>query len=195
MELKDAMELFSRVSKDFNVVLLAKTRELPLENHIHVKDDLPVFDALELLQKHDCLVTEDGSTVTKAEALERPVKILFFMLIMEVEYSLYKVLKQYTDSPESLERLRSSNMNDMIREFFTHPEPFGMQGVYTKKQEMKKDLKAVSSFRNVNMHSNRKIDLETGFETVLKRKGQLFRLLEALDQITDKLKARKDKWV
>jgi hypothetical protein len=194
MELEDAMELFSKVAKDFTVVLLARPKG-PMENPVHVKDSLPVFDALELLRRYDCLVTENGMVVTKAETLERPVKILFFMLIMEVEYSLYKILKQYADSPESLERLRSLQLNDMIREFFALQDPFNIQDVYSKKQEMKSDLKAVSSFRNVNMHSNRKIDLETGFETVLKRKGQMLKLLDAMGQIMENLKAKKGKLV
>ena len=194
MELKDVMELFLSVSRDFNIVLLAKSAK-PLENCINVKDNMQVFDALELLQEYNCLVTEKGLVVTRKEAMERPVRILFFMLMIEMEYSIYKILKQYMNSPESLERLRSLHLNDMIREFFTLPEPFGMQDIYTKKQDMKKGLKAVSSFRNIIMHSNRKMELETDFTVILKRKGQLFGLLDALGQITENLKVRKGKWV
>ena len=127
MELKDSMEFFSKVAKNFNVVLLAEKGAIPLKNHTHVKDSLPVFDALELLKKYDCLVTEKGLIVTRKEAMGRPVRILFFMLTIEMEYSVYKILKQYMNSPESLGRLRSLHLNDMIRDFFKLPEPFGMQ--------------------------------------------------------------------
>lgn len=194
MELKESLEFFSKVAKDFNVVLLAKPAK-PLKNCINVKDNLQIFDALQLLQKYDCLVTEKGLVVTRAEAMERPVRVLIFMLTIEMEYSIYKILKQYVNSPESLERLRSFHLNDMIREFFKLSEPFDMQNIYTKRQEMKRDLKAVSSFRNIIMHSNRKMELETEFTVILKRKDQLFKLLDALNQITENIKARKGKWV
>lgn len=194
MELKDSLKLFSKVTGDFKVVLLAK-QSSPTGRRIDVKDDLPILDALDLLLEHDCLVTEHGLVVTRTEAMERPVRILFYMLITELEYSLYKILKQYLDSEETLEALRTYQINDMIREFVKSDNIIRNQNIYKTKQEMKRDLKAVSSFRNIVMHSNRKMELETEFEVILERKNQLFRLLDAMGQIMDKVKAEKGRWV
>jgi hypothetical protein len=194
MELKEALPFFSKISEDFPVELLARPGK-PLRNPASIKSSMQIFDALELLKAHDCLVTEKGLIVTRSNAMERPVRALFFALIIEVEYTLYKILKQYADSPESLERLRSSFLNELIKGFFLDPGPFEMQSVYAKKQEMKRDMKAVSAFRNIIMHSNRKIELETEFSTILKRKEQLLRLLEALNQVAGALKKERGAWI
>ena len=193
MELKEFRRFFSDVARNFNIALLAKHREIS-KNFIHVKDDIQVFDALELLKKYEGLVTEEKLVVIKEDAMERPVRILFFMLIEEVEYSIYKILKQYTESIENLEKLRSIYLNELIREFFALSDIFEMQKVYSKRQEMKRDLKAVSSFRNILMHSNRKMELETEFNLILKRKEQIFRLLDALEEIIEKLKVKMGVW-
>ncbi|MBW3022561.1 hypothetical protein KY308_00465 [Candidatus Woesearchaeota archaeon] len=170
---------FGKLSSEMTVDLIAKD----IKKHgsfLKVKNNLPVLDALELLEKHDSLITEDNKVLTKEWALSKPVKTLFYAMIIELEYKLYKVLKP---KAKSVEELQSCGLNDLIKLFFADEELFKMQNIYDKKTEMKKDMKAISSFRNVIMHSNKKIDLEAGFSTVLNRKRQALKLLSALDQL------------
>ena len=70
-----------------------------------------------------------------------------------------------------------------------------MQKVYNKKQDLRSDLKAISSFRNLIMHSNRKIELDAQFSTVLKRKGQLDMLIRAMRAIMKKQKDKHGVWI
>ncbi len=104
---------------------------------------------------------------------------IFYALIIEIEYRLYGALKTRVNVKE----LQTYNLNDMIRKFLSDDKLFQMQKIYDKRKEIKEDLKAISSFRNIIMHSNRKMDLETEFSTILKRKRQALRLLEALGQM------------
>ena len=145
---------FQKLSNEMTVDLIARDLK-PSGSSINVKNSLPVFDALDLLEKHDCLITEDGKVLTKEWSLSKPVKTLFYAMIIELEYKLYKALKPRVESVKDLQLL---GFNDMIKLFFSDEELFKKQDIYSKKSEMKKDLKAISSFRNMIMHSNKKMD-------------------------------------
>jgi hypothetical protein len=179
MEPKLFKKFFKKLSDDLTVEFMAKEQK-PFGSCLKVKNNLPALDALELLEKNDCLMTEDGLVVTKKESMKRAIKTLFYVLITQLEYHLYKTLKPRV---QSLKELQAGDLNDLIRLFLAQDELFKMQTVYAKRSEMKKDLKAISSFRNLIMHSNKKMDLEAEFSTILKRKRQALKLLGALEQL------------
>ncbi|MBI2106399.1 hypothetical protein HYT57_00285 [Candidatus Woesearchaeota archaeon] len=162
--------------------LIAKNIK-PKEDYFRIKNDMPILDALDLLERYECLILENGDVITKEQTMSKPVKTIFYALIIEVEYRLYKVLKEKVKSPEELQRLE---FNDLIKMFLLHDDLLKKQSVYSEKQNMKKDLKAISSFRNVVMHSPRKVDLSTRYDIIIKRKKQALNLLEALGQIYPK---------
>src|SRR3989344_2999933 len=170
---------FEKLSKEVTVSLISKDTP-PKGKSLRVPDNLPVFEALDLLEKCDSLITESGEVFTKEDSMKKPVKTLFYALIIEIEYRLYKVLKSRVDS---IDMLREAEFNELIRLFLADSELFNLQKVYSKESEMKDDLKAISSFRNVIMHSPRKIDLETSYNIVIKRKNQALKLMKALDDL------------
>ena len=182
MEPKLYKEFFSKLAEQLIAKFIAKELK-PSANCLRIKEDLPIFDVLELLEKHSCLVIERGLVITRRQMMNKPVKILFYALIVEIEYRLYRALKPRV---ASVKELQTKELNDMIRLFLANEKLFLLQNIYTKKQDMKKDLKALSSFRNIIMHANKKMDLETEFKTILKRKRQAFKLLEALEQMYHK---------
>ena len=164
------------------VSLIAKNIK-PKENYFRIKSDMPLFDALDLLGRYDCLILENGDVITREQTMSKPVKTIFYTLVIEIEYRLYKVLKEKVKSPEELQRLE---FNELIKMFLLYDDLLKKQNVYSEKQNMKKDLKAISSFRNIVMHSPRKMDLATRYDIIIKRKKQALKLLEALGQIYPK---------
>ncbi len=179
MNPKDFNKFFNLLADQLTVTLIAR-KSTEQSSCFRVNDDMPIFEALELLEKHKCLATEEGLVVTRKDIMKKPVKTLFYALIIEIDYRLYKILKNRV---ESIDELQTKNMNDMIRLFLTDDDLFKRQTLYKRKTDLKKDLKALNSFRNVIMHSNRKLYLETEFRTILNRKRQALKLLEALGQL------------
>ncbi|MDD5700389.1 MAG: hypothetical protein PHH00_04375 [Candidatus Nanoarchaeia archaeon] len=189
MGIKETKNLFAFISKNLTVETIAKPIKENQEDCPIIKKDLPVFDSLDLLEKHPCLKIEGDLEVTRAQMMKKPIRALFFILSTEIEYSLYKTLKNYDKSEKDLKELQSSFLNDLIRKFLKLDEPFKLQSTYKTISEIKKDLKAFSSFRNIIMHSNTKIQLETDFKIILERKKQMLKLFEAFEQIREHLKS------
>jgi len=182
-------EFLARVSRTMPVSMLA--REAPLEKHekcIKVDEGLPVFDALDLLEHNDCLALENGKTVRKKYMLKRPLRIMFFVLLTELESKLYRT-QEWSGMP--LEELNDKTFNDFVRFLVDDKKLYAFQKEYSSKKEFREDLKAASSFRNLMAHVNKKLEMETDFDTVLKRKHQILRLLRALAEILDCLECER----
>lgn len=179
MQPKIFHKMFSQLSKQMTVSLIAK-EQTPIGSCLQVDDELPVFDAVDLFEKNECLTTKSGLIATRHHLMNKPIKTLFYALIIEIEYRLYRFLKQRVQSPKDLQ---TCNFNELIRMFLADQDVLKLQNIYTKKKELREDLKAIGSFRNVIMHSNRKLDLDTEFITIIKRKRQALRLISALDQL------------
>lgn len=191
MRKKDWETFFGNISKQLTVSLLAKPRrENENESCIEIEPELPVFDAIDLLEKYECLSLSDGRIIKRKFLLKRPLRILFFIYLTELESKLYRTQEW---SNRALGELNETNMNDLIRDLINDEKLFSYQTEYKSRGAFKEDLKAISSIRNLIAHVNKKLELETDFETIVKRKKQMQRLLRALEQILDEQeKARKD---
>lgn len=188
---KEAFEkFFSSISGQMTVDLLA--RKNGGKNYCTsaaVDGKLPVFDALDLLEKNECLMLDDGRVVERAFLLKRPLRIAFFVLLSEIESKLYRV-NEWCNNP--VKELNEKNMNDFIRCLLENGNLFSQQEIYRSKKEFREDLKAISAFRNIVMHVTKRFETETNFETVVKRKKQALNLIEALGQILDRQEAVKN---
>jgi hypothetical protein len=136
-----------------------------------------VYDAIDLLEKHDRLILPDGRVVKKGFILKRPLRILFFVMLTELESDLYRT-QEWSNRP--LKELNDKNMNDLIRDLVNDPVLFSYQNEYKAKSDFKEDLKAVCAMRNQIVHVNKKLELEVDFETIAKRKKQMQKLLDVL---------------
>lgn len=176
-------EFFSKISNTLTVSRLARTpHEKAEKNCQSVSSELPVFDAIALLENYECLVLPDGRIVHRKSLLKRPLRIIFFILLTELESKLYRTQEW---GGKELKELNETNMNDLIRNLINDEKLFSYQSEYNKRSEFKEDLKAISSIRNLVAHVNKKLELETDFETIVKRKRQMQKLLSALAQILD----------
>jgi len=135
---------------------------------------------LHLLESHQCLVLPDGRIVKRHMVLKRPLRILFFVLLTELESRLYRTM-EWSHNP--IREFNEQHLNDYIRVLVDDPVLFGYQSVYATRSDFKEDLKAVSSLRNLIVHVNKKLELDTDFETVVKRRDQILKLLDGLEQI------------
>jgi len=174
---------FGNISKQFTVSLLAKpAREDEKGPYPAIDSAMPVFDAIDLLEKNECLQLTDGRIIKRKFILKRPLRILLFIFLTELESKLYRT-QEWSNRP--LKELNETNMNDLIRDLINDEKLFSYQTEYKTRGVFKEDLKAISSIRNLIAHVNKKLELETDFGTIIKRKRQMLRLLKALDEILD----------
>ena len=184
MGIKETKNIFNTISKDLTAEMIAKPSKT--SGGFQITKNLPVFECVDLLEKYPVLKTENNLEITRLELMNKPIKTLFYVLSSDIEYALYKVIKAYA-KPEDLSKIREYYLNDLIREFLKLEQAFKLQNIYTKRYEIKKDLKAISSFRNIIMHANSKIQLETEFKIIVERKKQMIKLLDAFQQIRESL--------
>lgn len=190
MRKREFERFFNGISKQMTVDLLARSSTGKKYARSEMVDGkLPVFDALDLFDSNECLMLDDGRVIERAFLLKRPLRIAFFVLLSEIESKLYRV-NEWCNNP--VKELNEKNMNDFIRCLLENGNLFSHQAVYRSKKEFREDLKAISAFRNTIMHVTKRFETETDFETVVKRKKQALRLVEALGQILDRQEVVKD---
>jgi hypothetical protein len=173
---------FGSISRQLPVSLVAKD---PLEGRptgYRVRRSLPIFDAVDLFEKHDCLRLSNGRIVKKNFLLKRHLRILFFVFLTEIEARLYRT-QEWAGMP--IKGLNETNLNNLIQNLLGNNDLFPYQKEYKTRAKFKEDLKAISSFRNNIVHVNKKLEMDVDFGTVIKRKRQMQRLLAALQQILD----------
>jgi hypothetical protein len=179
---KDAWNaFFGNLSKQFTVSLIARKETVAEEgSYLAVSPTLPIYDTIDLLEKHERLILPDGRVVKKSFMLKRPLRIIFFIMLTELESRLYRT-QEWSNRP--LKELNDKNMNDLIRDLVNDPVLFSYQNEYKTKNAFKEDLKAVCAMRNQIVHVNKKLEFEVDFDTIIKRKKQMQKLLDVLVEI------------
>lgn len=182
-------DFLERISKQLPVSMLAKPAEVSsTEKLVNVEGSMPAFEAMELLAENDCLMLDCSQVVRKEFFLKkRPLRILFFLILTELESRLYRI-QEWNGKP--IKELNEKHLNNFIALLVSDKKLFSCQKEYSSKKEFKEDLKAASSFRNLIVHVNKKLEMETNFKTVLKRKHQMLKLLKALNEVLAGLKKK-----
>lgn len=188
MRPKDFERFFNGISQNFTVGMFAEPRPEDLEVGKKIDKDMPLFDAADLFENNDYLSIGDKLIIRQKKLLKRPIRILLFIQLTELESKLYRIL-EWSNYP--LEKLNGMMLNDYIKELINNEKLLGLQGIYSSRKSFKEDLKAISSIRNLIVHVNKKLELEYCVHNVIKRKRQLAKLIEAAAQILDKLEERR----
>ena len=190
MRPKEFEAFFQSISRQMPISLYAKRLDSEKPSAcLLVHESMPVWDALELLEKQGCLSLPDGRILKGKFLLKKPLRTLFFILLTELEACLYRT-QEWSGKP--LQELNEKNMNDLIRSLVSDKRLFSYQAEYLKPSKFREGLKAASSLRNLIMHVNKKLELETDFETILKRKDQVLKVLKALNQILEVLEKERN---
>lgn len=184
-------DLFRKMSNIFTLETVSKNKKI--EGKLLKRNpQTPMWDTIDSIKGYEGIDLGNDKYVETEHFFRKPIRILFFILIHELESRLYRVLRWNGTPTKDLDNL---NINDMIRELINNKDLLELQEVYKSKTNFKEDLKAIfkedlkaiSSFRNIIVHSNRKLLNDVDLETLIKRKSQVLKLLEALQQILDKM--------
>lgn len=174
--------LFRRLANLFTLETIADNKKL--EGKSVKRNPLtPIWDTMDGLYGCDYVDIGDGRYVSCKFFFKKTVRILFFVLLVEVEGRLFRI---HEWNGKNISELNEKNINDLIRELIDS-DLVKLQKEYPSRGEFKEDLKAFSSFRNVIMHVNKKLEKTIDLETIINRKKQILRLLSALQQILDNM--------
>ena len=179
MDQKKFWQFFSKLAGMITVSHVAK-EHVGVAASVFVEPGAPLLDVVDLLEGNAAVgVRGTGLTLARRQLMNHQLKVFFYLLVIQVEYQLYKALKLGGFDSGKLKEL---SFNELVKSFL-ELDAFGKQGVYERRSELKTDLKAIGAFRNVLMHTNRKLELEAEYDMVLHRKRQLFKCLKALDEV------------
>jgi len=141
----------------------------------------PIWDTLDGLGDCDYIDIGNNKAVSCRFFFKKTVRILFYVQLVEFEGRLFRV---HEWSGKDISQLNEKNINELIRELVDCPL-VDLQSEYSTKSEFKEDLKALSSFRNIIMHVNKKLEKTIDMGTLIKRKKQIVKILTTLQQILD----------
>jgi len=181
-------ELFRKISKIFTLESVAKSESLE-GNLLKRPANESLWDTIDNIKGFDGIDIGNGKYVKTEHFFKKPIRILFFILIHEMESRLYRIQRLNGKLIKELDEL---HINDLIRELIENEDLLKMQDVYSSRSEFKEDLKAISSFRNLIVHTNRKLIDNVDKETIIKRKKQVLNLLDAIQQISDRMSVKSD---
>jgi len=178
-------EMFRSLVKCFTLESVAQEKEVE-GNFPKRNPHTPIWDTMDSLQDFEYIDIGEGKVVPRAKFFKIQVRSLFFVLLVQFEENLFRI-HQWKGKP--LEELNEANINDLIREL-VDSDLVDLQREYTSRSAFKEDLKAISSFRNMVMHVNKKLQRSIEIDTVVKRKHQIKKILIALQQISDNLEGQ-----
>jgi hypothetical protein len=98
----------------------------------------------------------------------RKVRIPFFLLLAEFESRLFRI---HEWNGKDIAVLNEKYINESIKELLDS-DLIDLQKIYTSRKEFREDMKAISSFRNVIMHVNKKLERDLEPSVILKRKNR-----------------------
>jgi len=184
MDPGDFEKLFRRISELLTLELISEEKDLE-ENFPKRNPETPIWDTIEALQPEGYIDLCNGRYTPYKNFFKGPVRILFFILISEFESRLFKISEWFG---KDISELNEKNLNNLITDLLN--SELTEQREYKSRKEFKEDLKAVSSFRNMIVHINKKLESNVDHETLIKRKSQILKLLSALQQILDRMEMR-----
>lgn len=174
--------LFRRLANLFTLETIADNKVYEGKS-VHRNPLTPIWDTMDGLYDCDHIDIGDGRNVSCKFFFKKTVRILFYVLLVEFEGRLFRI---HEWNGKNIEELNEKNINDLIKEL-VDSDLVKLQKEYETRSEFKEDLKAISSFRNVIMHVNKKLEKTIDINTLIKRKKQIIRLLSALQQILDRM--------
>jgi hypothetical protein len=174
--------LFRKIANIFTLDTMARELDLP-GNFPKRNPETPIWDVMDSVLDCEYIDIGEGKYVSCKYFFKRPTRILFMVLLAELEASLFRIHER---NGKDIAELNNKNMNELIKEL-VDSELIKSQIEYPSRAEFKEDLKAISAFRNVLMHYNKKLEKTIDINTLINRKKQMNKMLAALQQICDKM--------
>ena len=175
--------LFRKIINSITLEMFAK--DMKLEGSFPKRSPAtPTWDAVEAFV--DCEYIDIGGGKLVSNKIFSKVRIPFFMLLAEFESRLFRI---HEWNGKEINELNEKNLNELIVELLDS-DLIKLQREYPDRKEFREDMKAVSSFRNIIMHVNKKLEKTINIQTIIERKKQINKILSALQQILDKMERK-----
>lgn len=180
--------LFRRMANLFTLETIADTKDTVGLGGKSVKRNplTPIWDTMDGLYDCDYIDIGNERKVSCRFFFKKTVRILFYMLLVETEGRLFRI-HEWSGRP--LEELNEQNFNNLIGDLMDS-DLINLQKEYPERKDFKEDFKAISSFRNVIMHVNKKLEKTIDLNTLITRKKQNLKVLSALQQILDHMERK-----
>lgn len=175
--------LFRRLANLFTLESISEKKEELNGSSVKRNPHTPIWDTMDGLYDCEYIDIGDGKGVSCRFFFKKTVRILFFVLLVEFEGRLFRI---HEWCGKDISELNEKHLNELIKELL-ESDLVNLQKEYSSRKELKEDLKAISSFRNVIMHVNKKLEKTLDLNTLIQRKKQVLRLLSALQQILDNM--------
>lgn len=178
-------EIFRNISKVYTLDLFAEEKSFEGKFPKRSPSET-LWDCIDSLHHEEYLDLGNGKFFPCKFLFKRPIRILFFILLTEFEARLFRI---HETLGKNISELNEKNTNELIMELL-NPEIISLQEEYSSRKDFKEDLKALGAFRNLIVHTNKKLELSIGSDIIFKRKKQILKALSALQQISDNLKKK-----
>ena len=178
--------LFRKIANIFTLETMAKSLDVT-GNFPKRSLQTPIWDVMDSALDCEYIDIGDGRYVSCRHFFKRPTRILFMVLLAELEARLFRIHER---NGNDIAELNDKNMNELIKEL-VDSEFVKLQIEYPTRAEFKEDFKAISAFRNIVMHYNKKLEKTIDLNMLIKRKKQMTKMLVALQQISDKMTQKK----
>ncbi len=174
--------LFRRLANLFTLETIAENKIFEGKS-VKRSPHTPIWDTMDGL--YDCSYIDigEGRCVSCRFFFKKTTRILFYVLLTELESRLFRINEW---RGKDISELNEKNINELIRELL-ESDLIGLQREYPSRKEFREDLKAISSFRNIIMHVNKRLEKTIDINTLITRKKQVIRALSALQQILDNM--------
>jgi hypothetical protein len=179
--------LFRKIANIFTLETMAQKLELS-SNFPKRNPETPIWDVLDSALDCEYIDIGGGRYVSCKHFFKKTVRIMFMMLLVELEGRLFRI---HQWRGKDLAELNDKNMNELIKEM-VDSDLIKFQIEYPSRAEFKEDFKAISAFRNIIMHYNKKFEQTIDINILVNRKKQMTKMLIALQQILDKMATRRD---
>ncbi len=174
--------LFRKLTNLFTLESIAENKSFEGRS-VKRNPHTPIWDTMDGLYDCDYIDIGEGKCVSCRFFFKKTTRILFYVLLTEFESRLFRINEW---RGKDISELNEKNINDLIRELI-ESDLIELQKEYASRKDFKEDLKAISSFRNIIMHVNKKLEKTIDINTLITRKKQVIRVLSALQQILDNM--------
>ena len=174
--------LFRKLANVFTLETIAERQRAP-KGSLQRNPTTPLWDTMDDARGYEYIDIKNNRRVSCKYFLRKPIRILFFILLVEVEGRLFRI---HEWRGRNVGELNEKNFNHLIKEL-VDSNLIKLQHEYQTRAKFNEDLKAISAFRNIIMHVNKKLEKNVQIELLIERKKQILKLLAALQQIMDRM--------
>lgn len=193
MKLKEFDKLFEGISRLFTFEEYAEIQDNLKSKSFNLNRNYPKFDSrwkiwdkLEDIGDAEFLDLGNGKYIDCKHLFKKPIRILFFVQLVELEGRMYSVLEWSGKNTKDLDK--RINFYDYLN-YLNESKNEAINVIFKRRYNSKKkfkDLGGLNSFRDDVMHADKKLE-KRKMEEIIKNKERINGLMVCLQSILDKM--------